>query len=86
MRNVPYIKQTDEQGLPIEHNGISHKYPNRQERRRLLKMYNSNTILQKIGDKNIFHEKPQKIKRAIFDAGVAAEIERSKINRNLNQQ
>ena len=75
MKNAPYKKQFDEKGLPIEHTGIVNEYPNRSERRNANRTVNSNTVLQKINGKNVFHAKPSVIKRAMFDAGIAAQME-----------
>ena len=75
MKNTPYVKQLDEKGLPIEHNGIINEYPNRSNRRNASRVNNRNTVLQKVGNKKVFHAKQSVIARAMFDAGVAAQME-----------
>ena len=81
MKNTPYVKQLDDKGLPIDHNGIINEYPNRQKRRNANRVNNSNTVAQKIGRKTVFHAKPSVIKRAMFDAGIAADISNAKDRR-----
>lgn len=86
MKNTPYNAKNDEQGLPVPHNGIYHSFPNRKQRREATRVDNSNTVLQKVGQRNIFHAKESVIKRAIFDAGVAAEIQNAKAKRQAKAE